>query len=157
MKIGLHLSEVRVQDWRDSRRIALREAPYSLAYREDDRGAVEESSRGPHGGECGEPSRDPRCLQPERADRGAVALFPEWQATRRRARHSLRRTLGLTMRPLRGRTEVRGGTAGRVCSLHSPPRPTAISFDRSAVDWRRFAPHSKALRARVEVTVNIRQ
>ena len=37
------------------------------------------------------------------------------------------------MRPLRGRTEVGGETAGRVCSLHSPARPTAISFDRSAV------------------------
>ena len=40
------------------------------------------------------------------------------------------------MRPLRGRTEVGGGTAGRVCSLHSPPRSTAISIDRSAVDER---------------------
>ena len=107
----------------------------------DDRGAVEGNSRGSHGGECNEPSCDPRYLHPERADRGAVALFPEWQATQRRARHRLGRTLslGLTMRPLRGRTEVGGGTAGRVCSLHSPPRPTAISFDRSAVEdrlWR---------------------
>ena len=39
-----------------------------------------------------------------------------------------------TMRPLCGRRALGGGTAGRVCSLHSPPRPTAISFDRSAVE-----------------------
>ena len=37
------------------------------------------------------------------------------------------------MRPLRGRTDAGGGTAGHVRSLHSPPRPTAITFDRSAV------------------------
>ena len=49
----------------------------------DDRGAVEGNSRGSHGGECNEPSCDPRYLHPERADRGAVALFPEWQATQR--------------------------------------------------------------------------
>ena len=104
----------------------------------DGGGAVQGNSRGSHGGECNEPSCDPRYLHPERGDRGAVALFPEWQATQRRARHRLRRTLalGLTMRLLRGRTEVGGGTAGRVCSLHSPPRPTAISIDRSAVDER---------------------
>ena len=80
----------------------------------NDRGAVEGNSRGSHGGECNEPSCDPRYLHPERADRGAVALSPEWEATRRRARHRLRRTLsmGLTMRPLRGRIEVGGGTAG---------------------------------------------
>jgi len=58
------------------------------------------------------------------------------------SRHRLRRTFspGLSMRPLRGRTEVGGGTAGRVRSLHSLPRPTAITFEGSAVIerlWRR--------------------
>ncbi len=72
----------------------------------NDRGAVEGNSRGSHGGECNEPPCDPRYLHPERTDRGAVALSPEWGATRRRALHRLRRTFSvrLTMRPLRGRT-----------------------------------------------------
>ena len=75
------------------------------------------------------------------AERSHFCCISSLNGKQRRARHRLRRTLllGLTMRPLRGRTEVGGGTAGRVCSLHSPPRPTAISFDRGAVDFDRPA------------------
>ena len=44
----------------------------------NDRGAVEGNSRGSRAGERSEPSRDPRYLHPQRADRGAVAFSPEW-------------------------------------------------------------------------------
>ena len=125
------------------------------------------NSRGSRGGECNEPTRDPRNRRPPRTDRGAVALHREWEATQavrisitglrampmartlievylhivfssttRRARCRLRRTssLGLTMRPLRGRCVTAGGSAGHARARCTRPRATHGYFiDRSAV------------------------
>ena len=125
------------------------------------------NSRGSRGGECNEPTRDPRNRRPPRTDRGAVALHREWEATQavrisitglrampmartlievylhivfssttRRARCRLRRTssLGLTMRPLRGRCVTTGGSAGHARARCTRPRATHGYFiDRSAV------------------------
>ncbi len=86
-------------------------------------------------------ARDPWIPEPRCADRGAVALGPKFEpyksrssakerclfaGTQRRLRRH-RRALGYTMRPLRGRYDAAGGSAGRAlarCTRRA--RPTAI-------------------------------
>ena len=120
-----------------------------------DRGAVEGNSRGSRGGERSEPTRDPR-NQPATTHRprsgrtvfregsnsetsggGLEGLQPAGGIrTTRRARCRLRRalSLGLKMRPLRGRGVTAGGSAGHARARCTRPRATHGYFiDRSAV------------------------
>ncbi len=120
----------------------------------DDRGAVEGNSRGSNGGECNEPTCDPRyLLHPERGDRGRIVRPNARRWRRNRRCVPAKRHLSLGRRSRFVRLELRtqcdrsavgvvGHAVPRVARLLAAlgrARPTAISST---------APRSRARRAR---------